>query len=84
MLFQVLGLWLHLNKIFLGLGLPVTKKKSTETKNKEQKCKKDVGMAHQEVYKQDRDDSIKAKVNIRAMPHRYIFFTLQLDTMLET
>ena len=41
-------------------------------------------MEHQEVYKQGRDDGIKAKVNIRAMPHRYIFFTLQLDTMLET
>ena len=24
MLFQVLGLWLHLNEIFLGLGLTVT------------------------------------------------------------
>ena len=40
--------------------------------------KKDVGMACQKVYKQGRDDSIKAKVNIKAMPHPYIFFTLQL------
>ena len=32
-------------------------------------------MAYQKVYKQG---SIKAKVNIKAMPHPYIFFTLQL------
>ena len=30
------------------------------------------------IYKQGRDDSTKAKVNIKAMPHPYIFFTLQL------
>ena len=40
---------------------------------------KDVGMACQKVYKQGRDDSIKAKVNIKAMPHSYIFFTLHFD-----
>ena len=28
--------------------------------------------------------SIKAKVNIKVMPHPYILFTLQLDSMLET
>ena len=27
------------------------------------------------MYKQGRDDSRKAKVNIKAMPHPYIFFT---------
>ena len=30
-------------------------------------------MACQIVYKQGRDDSIKAKVNIKAMPYPYIF-----------
>ena len=80
MVFQVLGLWLHLKEI-LGLGLTVTEiniKKSTETRNK-----KDVGMACQK-YAKKVDNSIKAKVNTKAMPHPYIFFTLQLDSMLET
>ena len=41
-------------------------------------------MACQKVHKQGRDDSMKAKVNIKAMLHPYIFLTLQLDSMLET
>ena len=40
-------------------------------------------MACQKVHKQGRDDSIKATVNMKAMPHPYIFF-MQLDSMLET
>ena len=77
MLFQVLGLWLHLNKIFLVLGLTVTEINITKVQKQEVK-KHDVGMACQKVYKQGRDDSIKAMVNIKAMPHPYIFFTLPL------
>ena len=49
--FQVLGLWLHLKEIFLGLGLTVTemniKKKYRNKKIKTFKMKKDVGMACQ-------------------------------------
>ena len=42
---------------------------------KEKKNIKNVkGWHAKKVYKQDRDDSIKAKVNIKAMPHPYIFF----------
>ena len=37
-------------------------------------------MACQKVCEQDRD---KAKVNILAKPHPYIFFTLQLDGVFE-
>ena len=40
-------------------------------------------MACQKVYKQGRNDSIKANVNIKAMPHPYIFFTLQLTACLK-
>ena len=31
------------------------------------------------IYKQGMDDSIKAKDNTKAMPHPYIFFTLQFN-----
>ena len=68
-------------EIFLGLGLTVTEiniKKVQKQDLKNIKNVKNVRMACQKVYKQGRDDSIKAKVNIKAMPHPYIFFTLQL------
>ena len=35
-------------------------------------------IAKKSIYKQGRDDSIKAKVNIKTIPHLYIVFTLQL------
>ena len=83
MLFQVLGLWfIHLNEIFLGLGLTVTEINIKRVQKQEIKNIKDVGMACQKVYKQGRDDSIKAKGQHKGNP--YIFFTLQLDSMLET
>ena len=81
MLFQVLGLWLHLNEIFLGLGLAVTEIISQELENI--KNVKRCGMACQKVYKKGRDDSIKVNVSIKVMPHPCIFYTLQLDSMLE-
>ena len=83
MLFQVLGLWLHLKEIFLGLDLIVTEISIKKVQKQEIK-NIFVEMACQKVCKQGRDESIKAKVNIKAMPHPYIFFTLQLDSMLET
>ena len=39
------------------------------------------GMACLKLCKQGRRDSTKAKVNILAKPHLYIFFTLQLDSI---
>ena len=85
MVFQVLGLLLHLNKTFSGLGITITEKnikkvqqEIKKTKKKNIKNVKSVEMACQKVYKQGRDDSIKAKINIKAIPHPYIFFTLQL------
>ena len=41
-------------------------------------------MACQKVCELGRDYSNKSKVNLKAMPYPYIFFTLQLDSMLET
>ena len=82
--FQVLGLLLHLNKTFLGLGITITEINIKKVQKQEIKGKKNiknvncVEMACQKVYKQGKDDSIKAKVNIKAIPHSYIFFTLQL------
>jgi len=46
--------------------------------------KYDVGMACLKVRKQGRDDAWKQRVNILAKPHSYIFFTLQLDSILES
>ena len=65
-------------KIFLGLGLTVTEINIKKVQRQEIKNVKNVKGCRdgcQKVYKQGRNDSIKAKVNIKAIPHPYTSFS---------
>ena len=56
------------------------KHQNNTKKYKNKKRKINIGMACQKVCKQGRDDSIKAKVNIKTMLYPSIFFTLQFNS----